>query len=156
MRIRIVNVAQKLPAWVEAGCDEYLERLPREIRPEIVTLPLAARGAKAPAAGRKPEQGRRILDQLSPGGLWLALDERGRGWSSADWARELADWMQRHPRVDLVIGGPDGLSEECLAACAGRVSLGPMTLPHALVRIVLLEQLYRAWSILNGHPYHRE
>ena len=156
MRIRILSVAQKLPAWVDAGCDDYLARLPREIRPEIVSLPLAPRGAKSTAADGRSEQGRRIVDRLSPGGLAVALDERGRAWASADWARELDGWMQRHPRVDLVIGGPDGLSEECLAACARRVSLGPATLPHALVRIVLLEQLYRAWTILNGHPYHRE
>ena len=156
MRIRIISVAQKLPAWVDAGCAEYLERLPRELRPEIVSLPLTARGSKASAAALKAEQGRRIVDTLSPGGLALALDERGQAWSSGDWARELDGWMQRHPRVDLVIGGPDGLSEPCLAACAQRVSLGPVTLPHALVRVVLLEQLYRAWSILKGHPYHRE
>lgn len=156
MRIRILSVAQKLPAWVDAGCAEYLARLPREVRPEIVTLPLAPRGAGKSAADRKQRQGRAILDQLSPGGLPLALDERGRAWSSDDWARELGGWMQRHPRVDLVIGGPDGLSAECLAACGQSVSLGPVTLPHALVRIVLLEQLYRAWCILNRHPYHRE
>ncbi len=156
MRIRILSVAQKLPAWVDAGCDEYLARLPREIKPEIVSLPLVPRGAKTSPAERKQEQGRRIVDRLNPGGLALALDERGRAWSSDDWARELAGWMQRHPHVDLVIGGPDGLSADCLEACAQRVSLGPATLPHALVRIVLLEQLYRAWSILNKHPYHRE
>lgn len=156
MRIRIISVAQKLPAWVDAGCAEYRERLPREIRPEIVSLPLATRGARGSATTRKTEQGRRIVDLLSPDGLALALDEHGRAWSSGDWARALGDWMQRYPRVDLVIGGPDGLSEQCLAACAQRVSLGPVTLPHALVRVVLLEQLYRAWSILKGHPYHRE
>ena len=156
MKIRILSVAQKLPGWVDDGCAEYLARLPRDLKPELISLPLAARGAKMPAARRRDDQGRRLIERFSPGGLQIALDERGKQWSSADWARALEDWMRSQPHVDLVIGGPDGLSADCVAACAQSVSLGPLTLPHALVRVVLLEQLYRAWSILKGHPYHRE
>ncbi len=156
MQIRIINIAQKLPAWVDAGCDDYLRRMPRELAPEIVTIPLASRRAKQPARRQQERESELMLGKLSPGSLNLALDENGRSWSSRDWAAQLDRWMLEYPRVNLLIGGPEGLSPQCLEACQQRISLGRMTLPHALVKIVLLEQLYRAWTILQGHPYHRE
>ena len=152
MQIRIINIAQKLPAWVDAGCDDYLRRMPRE----LVTIPLASRRAKQPARRQQERESELMLGKLSPGSLNLALDENGRSWSSRDWAEQLQRWMLEYPRVNLLIGGPEGLSPQCLEACQQRISLGRMTLPHALVKIVLLEQLYRAWTILQGHPYHRE
>ncbi len=149
-------MAQKLPAWVDAACDDYLRRMPREITPEIVTVPLASRRARQSAQRQQARESELMLAKLAPGSLNLALDERGETWSSRDWSVQLDRWMLEYPRVNLLIGGPDGLSADCLAACRQRISLGRMTLPHALVKIVLLEQLYRAWSILQGHPYHRE
>ena len=156
MQIRIVNIAQKLPAWVDAACDDYLRRMPREITPEIVTVPLASRRARQSAQRQQARESELMLGKLAPGSLNLALDEGGETWSSRDWSLQLDRWMLEYPRVNFLIGGPDGLSAECLAACSKRISLGRMTLPHALVKVVLLEQLYRAWSILQGHPYHRE
>ncbi len=156
VQIRIISIAQKMPAWVDTGCDDYLRRLPREIKPELVTIPLAARRGNQSARRQQERESELMLDKLSPGSLNLALDESGETWSSRDWSRQLQRWMLEHPRVNLLIGGPDGLSPQCLEACRQRISLGRMTLPHALVRIVLLEQLYRSWTILQGHPYHRE
>ena len=156
MQIQLINVAQKMPAWVDAACDDYLKRMPREISLKLVTVPLAARRAKQSAERQKQRESELIIDKLTPGSLNLALDERGEQWSSQDWSRQLQRWMFEFPRVNLIIGGPDGLTRQCLEHCQHRVSLGRMTMPHALVKVVLLEQLYRAWSILQGHPYHRE
>lgn len=155
MRIQIINVAQKLPAWADAACAEYLQRMPREMDVQSLTLPLAARRANQSPTAAREQESKLIRKRLSPDELNLALDEGGQCWSSRDWADHLERWMREHPRVTIVIGGPDGLSDTCLEACRERVALGRMTLPHALVRVVLLEQLYRAWTIIKGHPYHR-
>ncbi len=156
MQIQIINVAQKLPAWADQACTDYLRRMPRELTPKLVTLPLAPRRAGQAAAAARRRESEAILGKLAPGSFNLALDERGSCWSSDDWARNLERWMLEQPRVNLIIGGPDGLADECLQACRQRVALGRMTLPHALVKVVLIEQLYRAWTIIKGHPYHRD
>ncbi len=156
MQILLINVAQKLPAWVDQACNDYLKRLPREVSLQLVTIPLPARKSQQSPARQQQRETELILGKLAPGSLNIALDERGEQWSSADWSKNLQLWMFEFPRVNLVIGGPDGLSEACIKACRHRVSLGRMTMPHALVKVVLVEQLYRAWTILQGHPYHRE
>ena len=156
MQIQVINVAQKLPAWAELACDEYLKRMPREITPKLVTIPLARRRAGQPESLPQQQESQLIMEKISPASLNIALDERGAQWSSGDWSSNLQRWMFEFPRVNLIIGGPDGLSAQCLEACQQQVAMGRMTMPHALVRVVLLEQLYRAWTILKGHPYHRE
>lgn len=155
MQIQLINVAQKLPAWVETGCADYLRRMPREIGLGLATVPLAKSGSRQSAEQRREREGRLILAKMRPGHS-IALDAQGKSWSSEDWALQLQRWMQEFSQVNLVIGGPDGLSPECLQACQQSVSLGRMTMPHALVKLVVLEQLYRAWTISQGHPYHRE
>ena len=156
MQIQLINVAQKLPAWVEAGCSEYARRIPRELGLAQVTVPLASSKALQSAQRRRQREATQILSKLRPGSLNIALDDRGKDWSSAEWSSQLQRWMTDYSQVNLIIGGPDGLAAECLEACQLRVSLGRMTMPHALVKVVLLEQLYRAWTIYQGHPYHRE
>ena len=155
MQIQLINVAQKLPAWVDAACTDYVKRMPREISLKLVTIPLVSRKSQQSTC-QQDREASLILDKLSPGSLSIALDERGEQWSSIDWSKNLQCWMFEYPRVNLIIGGPEGLSEQCLKICRHRVSLGRMTMPHALVKIVMLEQLYRAWTIHKGHPYHRE
>lgn len=156
MQIQVINVAQKLPAWVDDACDDYLKRVPREISLKLVTVPLASRKSKHSAARQRQQESALILDKLLPGSLNIALDEHGAAWSSEDWSQQLQHWMFEWPRVNLIIGGPEGLSQQCIDACRHRVSLGRMTMPHALVKVVVVEQLYRAWTIQQGHPYHRE
>jgi 23S rRNA (pseudouridine1915-N3)-methyltransferase len=156
MQIQVINVAQKLPAWVDTACDDYLKRIPREISLKFVTVPLASRKSQQSRARLQQQESALILEKLTPGSLNIALDESGESWSSADWSKHLQHWMFDFPRVNLIIGGPDGLSPACIEVCQHRVSLGKMTMPHALVKVVLVEQLYRAWTILKGHPYHRE
>ena len=145
-----------MPAWVDAACADYQRRLPPEMKLDIVSLPLARRKARESAAVVQQRESAAILQKLDSRSFNIALDERGSDWGSSDWSHHLDDWRRQHPRINLLIGGPDGLSRECLDACRHRVSLGRMTMPHALVRVVLCEQLYRAWTILQGHPYHRE
>jgi len=156
VQLQLINVAQKLPAWVDMACDDYVKRLPRELTLKQLTLPLAARNSRQSAQKLQQRESELIMARFTPGSLNLALDEGGEQWSSNDWSRNLQRWMFEFPRVNLIIGGPDGLSQQCLESCQHRVSLGRMTMPHALVKVVLLEQLYRAWTILQGHPYHRE
>lgn len=156
MQIQVINIARKLPAWVDNACDEYLRRMPREISLKLVTVPLGARKPGQADSRQLQRESGRMLDKLTPGSLNLALDQNGEPWSSADWSSNLGCWMLESPRVNLLIGGPDGLSQSCLEVCRRRISLGRMTLPHALARVVVVEQLYRAWTIRQGHPYHRE
>ena len=157
MQIQIVNVAQKMPAWVDAGCADYLKRMPRELGLNLITIPLAASASRQSAdAAAHARSGVDSPRSCEPGSLNIALDDKGKAWTSADWSTQLQRWMAEFTHINLIIGGPDGLSPECLEACQQRVSLGRMTMPHALVRLVLLEQLYRAWTIYQGHPYHRE
>jgi len=155
VQIRLINVAQKMPAWVDAGCADYFRRLPRELGFTQHTVPLLAGGSRASAEQRRERQAAQILAKLGAGHS-IALDDRGSAWTSADWAAQLQHWMREYSQVNLIIGGPDGLAPRCLQACQQRVSLGRMTMPHALVKLVLIEQLYRAWTISQGHPYHRD
>lgn len=155
MRITVVSVAGKLPAWVESGVADYSRRLPRELRLEWCDLPLARRGRDTPAEQLRQREGEQILRRLPADDRVIALDVVGQPWSTADLGDRLRGWMMDGRNVSLVIGGPDGLSPECLAAAEQRWSLGPLTLPHPLVRVVLAEQLYRAWTITVNHPYHR-
>jgi len=156
MQIRIIALGQKMPGWVDAGCADYLQRFPPELSVELVTLPLATQKSRDSVAGMKSRQSSAIMGKLMPGSISIALDERGEQWPSQKWSQQMQRWMFENPRVNLIIGGPDGLSQQCREACRQLVSLGRMTMPHALVRVVLLEQLYRAWTIIKGHPYHRE
>lgn len=156
MQIQVINVAQKLPVWVETGCADYQKRIPRELGLTLVTVPLASSRSLQSDERRREREGNQVLAKLRPGSLNIALDEQGADWSSADWCAQLQRWMTDYAQINLIIGGPDGLSQQCLQQCQQRVALGRMTMPHALVKVVLLEQLYRAWTIYQGHPYHRE
>ena len=156
MKVRLIAVGTRMPKWVAAGVAEYEPRLPREWRFEIVEIPVAARSASADVARLKKAEGEKRLRAIPAGAEVIALDERGESLSTVEWAAAVREW-QRHGRdVALLVGGPDGLAPECLARAQRRWSLSKLTLPHALVRVFVLEQLYRAWSVTQGHPYHRE
>jgi len=150
-RLRILAVGTRMPTWVEAGFAEYHRRMPRDFAVELREMPVSRReGARAVA-----EEGDSLLAALAPEELAVALEVRGEPWSTEELARLLRAWRDEGRRVAFLIGGPDGLSDACRARAARRWSLSRLTLPHPLVRIVLMEQIYRAWSILAAHPYHR-
>lgn len=155
MRIRLIAVGTRMPAWVEQGVAEYQPRLPREWRFELVEIPVAARGKNADIARLKQAEGEKMLKAVPAGAQVIALDERGESLATVDWAKAVQGWQREGRDVALLIGGPDGMAPECLARAERRWSLSKLTLPHGLVRVMVLEQLYRAWSLAAGHPYHR-
>lgn len=154
MRLRLIAVGTRMPAWVTAGYEDYARRLPRELKIDLVEIPLVTRGGNADVARLKAAEGERILRAVGDARLF-ALDETGKGLSTLQWAESLTDWMRDGRDVALAIGGPDGHAEPVLQQAEAIWSLSRLTLPHALVRVVLAEQLYRAWSVTVNHPYHR-
>lgn len=155
MRIHLLAAGTRLPSWVSEGFNEYAGRLPPECRLVLKEIPLGAARAGGDVHKAMAEEGERMLAALPAGAGAVALDVRGKGFSTEELARQLNRWLQDGRDLALLIGGPDGLAPECLARAELRWSLSPLTLPHGLVRIVVAEQLYRAWSFLKGHPYHR-
>ena len=155
MRVCLIAVGSRLPAWVQTGFAEYAKRLPRECRLELVEIPVEHRNRNADISRLRKAEGERILAAVPPRALVVALDERGKPWSSADLSRRLEDWMQEGHDVALMVGGPDGLDSACLDRASLSWSLSALTLPHGLVRVMVAEQVYRGWSMLRGHPYHR-
>jgi 23S rRNA (pseudouridine1915-N3)-methyltransferase len=154
VKLRLVAVGTRMPAWVTAGYLDYAERMPRELKLELVELPLAVRGKNADLERAKKAEGDKLLER-SAGCVRVMLDERGASWASTDLANRLKAWMQDGRDVALLVGGPDGHSAEVQKAADERWSLSKLTLPHALVRVLIAEQLYRAWSLTANHPYHR-
>lgn len=156
MRVRVIAVGTRMPAWVRSGCAEYLKRLASASGITLTEIaPAARRGAEGARAAIAAED-QRLIRELRPHDHIVALDERGTQLST----RELAQWLntRMHSGQDLafLIGGPDGLGPEVLARSNSRLALSRLTLPHALARVLLLEQLYRAHSLLTNHPYHRD
>ena len=156
MRISIVAVGTRMPPWVSQGVDEYSKRMPRELKIQWKELPLAPRGKSTNSQQLKEKEGEQILKAIPAGDRVIALDVRGKPLSTEKLAEQLGDWQMSGDNYSLLIGGPDGLSSACLDRAQRRWSLSELTLPHPLVRILLAEQLYRAWTITVNHPYHRE
>ncbi len=149
MRVRVIAVGTRLPAWVRSACEDYLARLASQIEPGPRTAGGVAHKAMA-------AEGQRLLGAVRPTDHVAVLDERGRQFSTRELAAWLQERMQRGEDLAFLIGGPDGLAPEVLARGNFTLSLSRLTLPHALVRVLLAEQLYRAHSILTHHPYHRD
>lgn len=156
MRITVVAVGTRMPRWVVDGVDAYRKRFPRHVRLDIDEVPAGRRTARASAEAAIREEEERLLRRVQQSALVVALDERGRQRATAELAAELRAWLDRSADVAILIGGPDGLSEACRQRADSLWSLSRLTLPHGLVRVMLVEQLYRAWTILQGHPYHRD
>jgi 23S rRNA (pseudouridine1915-N3)-methyltransferase len=155
MRIELLALGTRMPDWVDAGVEDYVRRFGPEIRFELRELPLAHRARNASAARAVADEGERMLAGIRTNAFAVALDVTGKMFST----EQLSDWLKDRMRdgrdLTFLIGGPDGLAPDCLKRSDLRWSLSPLTLPHALVRIVVAEQLYRALSLLRGHPYHR-
>jgi 23S rRNA (pseudouridine1915-N3)-methyltransferase len=156
LRITILSVGHRMPAWIQEGFNEYAKRMPPEARVELVELKPEERGAGRSTDKAKALEGERILAALPAGATLLALDERGKAVTTQGLSVMLAQWLRDGSHPAFAIGGADGLSDAVKQRADKLVSLSALTLPHALVRVLLAEQLYRAWSILARHPYHRE
>ena len=155
MRIRLLAAGTRLPAWETQGFETYAKRLPRECRLELVEIPVAKRTKHTDTARAIAAEGDAMIKALTKNDWVVALDVAGKQWSSPELALQLERWLGAGSNVALLIGGPDGLAQPCFARAQQRWSLAKLTLPHGLARVVVAEQLYRAWSIVNGHPYHR-
>lgn len=155
MRIVLIAVGGKAPSWVRDGYAEYAKRLPKPYAPELVELALGARTKSSDPARAIADEGARVLAAVPKQARLVLLDERGEAWSSVELARELSAWARSGDDVALAIGGPDGHAPAVQERARQRWSLSKLTLPHMLVRLVVIEQLYRAWTLNEGHPYHR-
>ncbi|MEZ5565565.1 MAG: 23S rRNA (pseudouridine(1915)-N(3))-methyltransferase RlmH [Gammaproteobacteria bacterium] len=155
MKIRLLVIGTRPDDWVRVAVELYLARLPAHLKPELVDIPLSLRSSGGDPVVAKQKEGDRILHRIKPGDFVVTLDEHGSPWSSTDLAREVEHWQNHHSSVVLAIGGPEGLSDAVKSRANKSWSLSPMTFPHGLARVVAVEQLYRAWTIIKGHPYHK-
>jgi 23S rRNA (pseudouridine1915-N3)-methyltransferase len=155
VQLHLIAVGNRMPAWVEQGYQEYAKRLPPECALALHEIPAGKRGKNADIARLTRQEGEKMAAAIPKGARVVALEVGGRAWSTEQLSARLDSWMGEGRDVALLVGGPEGLEPGLSAAADERWSLSPLTLPHPLVRIVLAEQLYRAWSILKGHPYHR-
>ena len=154
-RISIVAVSGKLPRWAAEACDEYLRRLPRGWSAELVEVRAEPRAGGRPVASLLSRETERIGERLPAGARLVALDEHGRDLTTAQFAGRIDTWRADGAPLAFLIGGPDGLEPALKSRCEFRLRVSSFTLPHALARVVLAEQLYRAASLATGHPYHR-
>ena len=155
MLIRLIAAGTRLPGWIGDGYADYAGRLGTKIRLELREIPVTPRPKNADIARARAEEGRRMQAAIETGMYVAALDVGGKALSTEALARWLAGRLQDGRDVALLVGGPDGLDPECVRRADFRWSLSPLTFPHGLVRVMVAEQLYRAQSILEGHPYHR-
>jgi 23S rRNA (pseudouridine1915-N3)-methyltransferase len=156
VRLRVIAVGTRMPAWVRTACDDYLARLSGALAGSLTEITPGPRPAGSPVQAAMALEGRRLLAALQPGDHVVALDERGRELSTRELAAWLGTRLQQGQDLAFLIGGPDGLAPEVLERSHFTLSLSRLTLPHALVRVLLSEQLYRAHCILTHHPYHRD
>ena len=155
MRATILSIGERMPGWVATGLAEYCKRLGRELPLELVALRSGLRTRKQPIQRAIEMEGAAMLARVSATDRVIALDGRGQTWSSEGLAKQLADWRMDGRNLVFLIGGADGLAPALLDRAELRWSLGALTLPHMLVRVIVAEQLYRAMCQLSGHPYHR-
>ena len=158
MKIRILTIGQKMPAWVLTGFEDYFKRIQPFVQTQVIELPMAKRAkndSDADILKYCQQEGESILNALKPNETLIALEVGGRELSTEKLATTMKQWMLEGNDVALAIGGPDGLSDAVRQAAAWHWSLSKLTMPHPMVRILLIEQLYRAMSINHNHPYHR-
>lgn len=144
-----------MPDWIDIGFREYAKRLPPECCLNLVEIRPGQRSKGASVDAARRIEGERMLAAVPKGSQVIALDVQGRSWSTEQLAKQLAGWIADGRGLALLVGGPEGLARPCVERADGLWSLSKLTFPHPLVRVILAEQLYRAWSILGGHPYHR-
>ncbi|PIJ48798.1 23S rRNA (pseudouridine(1915)-N(3))-methyltransferase RlmH [Erwinia sp. OLTSP20] len=156
MKLQLVAVGTRMPDWVQNGFMEYLRRFPKDMPLELLEVPAGKRGKNADIKRILEKEGEQMLAAAGKGNRIISLDIPGQPWDTAQLAVQLERWKQDGRDVSLLIGGPEGLAPTCKEAAEQSWSLSALTLPHPLVRVLVAESLYRAWSITANHPYHRE
>ncbi|MES2605951.1 MAG: 23S rRNA (pseudouridine(1915)-N(3))-methyltransferase RlmH [Pseudomonadota bacterium] len=155
MKLTLVSVGSRMPAWVEAGVAEYQKRLPREFELNVVEVPLSQRTKTTNLTQAIAKEGEACLKAAGNGDYLIALDVKGKVFGTEQLAQRIGQLRDDGRNLSLLIGGPDGLAPACLQAADASWSLSALTFPHPIVRIIVAEQIYRVWSLLNNHPYHR-
>lgn len=156
MKLHILAVGKNMSTWINTGYEEYAKRLPKEYALKLTEIPAVKRAKTLSTAKIKTLEGETLLAKIpTQDAQIIALDEHGTLWDTHKLSKQLSIWQETTQHVIFLIGGPDGLSNSCLDRAQNHWSLSPLTLPHPLVRLVLVEQLYRAHTLLIGHPYHR-
>jgi len=155
MHLLVAAVGQRMPRWVNEAWTEYSRRMPSNLGLSLREIPLAKRGKNADIRRLKAAESQALYNAIPARARVIAMDVRGRSWTTEKLAENFEDWLSDGRDVGFLIGGPDGISADIMQRADTRWSLGPLTLPHPLVRVVLAEQLYRAWTITQNHPYHR-
>jgi 23S rRNA (pseudouridine1915-N3)-methyltransferase len=155
MQINLISVGNKMPGWVKQGYDEYAKRMPRECELVLREIAPGKRGKNFDVARTVQDEGERMIAAIPKDTHVVTLDIQGKPWSTSELSQALQRWMEGGRHIALLVGGPEGLADSVRELADESWSLSRMTLPHPLVRIVVAEQIYRAWSILHNHPYHR-
>jgi 23S rRNA (pseudouridine1915-N3)-methyltransferase len=155
VKINLIAIGNKMPGWVDVASDDFIKRLPAEIKINTILLPLIKRGKNPDIPRIVRDESLKLLSAVPKGSLLVVLDVLGKSVTTMKLSSMLETWLQNGQDVSIIIGGPDGVSDDLLSQASQKISLSALTFPHTLVRVVLLEQIYRSWSILNNHPYHR-
>ena len=155
MQIDLICMGKNMPLWVNTGFNEYAKRLPSYCTLTLKEIPLRKRTKNTDLIRLQQQEGEQMLAAITPNAYVIALDERGTHWNTIQLTEQLSHWLSTYAKIALLIGGPEGLATVSLQRAQQCWSLSHLTLPHPLVRIIVAEQLYRAWSWLNNHPYHR-
>lgn len=156
MKIQLVAVGTKMPKWVETGFEEYQRRFPKDCSFELTEIAAGKRGKNADIARILQQEGQKMLDAVPSSNRIVTLEVTGKPWDTHQLSKQLSAWQMDGRNVSLLVGGPEGLAPECIQRSEQKWSLSPLTLPHPMVRVLVAESLYRAWSLNNNHPYHRE
>ncbi|MGV6850902.1 MAG: 23S rRNA (pseudouridine(1915)-N(3))-methyltransferase RlmH [bacterium] len=155
MDIHLISVGQKMPKWVDQGYQEYARRLTGQVKLKLNEIPMPTRHKGSSVDKLIVEEGQKIIQACPANAIRIVLDERGKNWSTTQLSQQMDEWLHSGQSVALLVGGPDGHSQEVKQSANQLWSLSNLVFPHPLVRILLAEQIYRAWSLLQGHPYHR-
>ena len=155
MLIHLIAIGTRMPDWVEQGYAEYAKRMPPENKLKLIEIPAGKRSKNSDIKRLTQQEGEKMLAAIPKGANVVALDVLGKQCSTEELAQKLKNWQASGQDIALLIGGPEGLADECLKLAQQRLSLSKLTLPHPLVRVLVAEQLYRASTILKGHPYHK-
>ncbi len=156
MKVHLIAIGKKMPEWINSGYAEFSKRMPPELQIDLIEITPSVRNKTTATEKNIKEEGKRIQSAIPANSRLIVLDEKGKNFSSIALSKKMESWLPMGQDIVLVIGGADGIDPKIKQQADEKWSLSSFTLPHALVRVVVAEQLYRAWSILKGHPYHRE
>jgi 23S rRNA (pseudouridine1915-N3)-methyltransferase len=156
MQINLISVGNRMPIWVQQGYDEYAKRMPKECALVLKEITPGKRGKKSDVVKIVKDEGERMIKAVSARTSVVTLDISGKSWSTQDLSVAIKRWLESGQNIALMVGGPEGLADSVRDLATESWSLSRLTFPHPLVRVLVAEQLYRAWSLLNNHPYHRE